>query len=316
MVVRLQTGERLHYLDWDRAVPAQVGPPEDGTAGGGRGEGHPIVLVHGATRTAWAWLPVARRLARSHPVLALDLRGHGASDAPLGGYDLDSLALDVLTVMAARGWGSAVGGPAAVVAGHGFGAMVAAHMALLEPASVAGLALVDGGWEDVAEATRMSPPELLAEIAEPPEVMASMDAYLADRRAFHPASWDADQERAARAQVDEKHAGHVGLVTKPSVVRRLVAAMYTYAPVETLAAARCGVLVMVAQPGSGDDETQRERLLAIDDVQRARTGAGLPSMTVLRFPGAGHDLMRYRPVEVAEAVAGLAGTRAGRPERH
>ena len=57
-------------------------------------------------------------------------------------------------------------------------------MAAVQPASIAGLALVDGGWEETAAATRMSPEELLSVIVEPPEVMASMDTYLADRREF------------------------------------------------------------------------------------------------------------------------------------
>ena len=66
MVVTIQSGERIHYLDWSA-----------------RQEGRPIVLVHGLTRTAWSWLPVARCVAPRHPVVAPDLRGHGASDAPL-----------------------------------------------------------------------------------------------------------------------------------------------------------------------------------------------------------------------------------------
>ena len=46
-----------------------------------------------------------------------------------------------LTVVAAQGWGDAVGGPAVVVAGHGLGAMIAVDMARLEPGSVAALVL-------------------------------------------------------------------------------------------------------------------------------------------------------------------------------
>ncbi len=236
MVVPCSPVERLHYLDWP-------GPPAT-----------PILLIHGLTRTAWTWLPVARRLAPTHPVVAPDLRGHGASDAPLQGYDLESLALDVLTVVAGEGWGEAVGGPSVVVAGHGLGAMVAVEMARLQPASVAAIALVDGGWEEMVEATRMLPDQLVEAMAEPPEVMASMETYLADRRDFDPASWDADQETAARAQVVEKHAGHVGLVTKGSVIRRCVAAMYGYRPLEALAEVRCPVTVLVAASATADDE--------------------------------------------------------------
>jgi pimeloyl-ACP methyl ester carboxylesterase len=287
MVVQLQTGERIHYLDW------------------GSGTGTPVVLIHGLKRTAWTWLSVARRIAEKHPAVAPDLRGHGASDAPLKGYELESLALDVLTVMAGRGWGEAADGPAAIVAGHGLGAMIAVEMARLEPGSVAALALLDSGWEEMVDATRMLPDQLVEAIAEPPEVLASMATYLDDRRSFDAASWDADQEIAARAQVVERHAGHVGLVTKGSVTRRAVESMYGYRPLEALTQVACPVTVLVANSATADDEDERERRLALEDAQRARVEAGLPQMEVRRFDGSGHDLMRYRPAEVAAELERL-----------
>ena len=289
MVVQLQGGERIHYLAWDG------------------GPGPPLVLVHGLARTAWTWLPIGRRLAPAHPVIAPDLRGHGASDAPLHGYELESLALDVLTVVAGAGWGEAVDGPPVVVAGHGLGAMIAVEMARLQPASVTGVALVDGGWEEMVEATRLLPDQLVEAMAEPPEVLASMDTYLADRRAFDPASWDADQEAAARSQVSERHAGHVGPVTKGSVVRRCVSSMYGYRPLEALAEVACPVSLIAASPGTADDEDERERRLAIEDAQRARAQAGLPAMSVRIHEGVGHDLMRYRPDELTNELERLTG---------
>ena len=287
MVVQLQTGERIHYLEWN-------------------GDGLPVVLIHGLIRTAWTWLPIGRRLAGRHPVVAPDLRGHGASDAPLKGYDLESLAFDMLTVAAGAGWGEAVGGPPAIVAGHGLGAMIAVEMARLQPGSVAALALLDGGWEEMVEATRLLPDQLVEAMAEPPEVLGSMETYLADRRDFDPASWDTDQETAARAQVLEKHTGHLGPVTKGSVIRRCVSAMYGYQPLDALAAARCPLSVLVAGAGTADDEDERERRLALEDAQQARAQAGLPVMQVRIFDGVGHDLMRYRPDDVADELERLS----------
>ena len=71
--------------------------------------------------------PVARRIHSHVRVLAPDLRGHGLSEGARSGLDLDSMAWDALTVLAANGVGQEVGGPAAVIAGHGLGAMVAAN---------------------------------------------------------------------------------------------------------------------------------------------------------------------------------------------
>ena len=92
MVVQLQSGERIHYLAWpgpqtgsEKAgdVPERLGLSDEPGAPGAPGvPGVPMVLIHGLTRTAWTWLPIGRRLAARHPVVAPDLRGHGASEVP------------------------------------------------------------------------------------------------------------------------------------------------------------------------------------------------------------------------------------------
>ena len=296
MVVTLETGDQIHYLDWRAAQPAST----DGPAR------WPLVLLHGLAQTGWSWAPVARRLAPVVPVVAVDLRGHGLSDSPRAGYDLESLAFDVLTVMTACGWGADAAGPPVVVAGHGLGAMVGATMAVLRPGSVGGLAMVDAGWERMDEATGMDAAEYQRTIGDPPEVLASMEAYLADRRDFDPDSWDADQERAARAAVDEKHAGHVAPVLRTHAQRGAIAAMWLYEPGLTAGTVDLPLLVAVAE-GTADDETARDRRLALDDLLRLRAGGNLAAARVLRLPGAGHNLMRYRPVELARALLELVG---------
>ena len=109
-----------------------------------------------------------------------------------------------------------------VLAGHGFGAIVAAAAAGALGPRCAGLVLVDGGWESLEASTGLDVDEFLRGLDEPPEVMRSMTAFLADRAAFDPATWDADQERAARATVVETHAGRVVPVTRPHVLEACV----------------------------------------------------------------------------------------------
>lgn len=288
MVVSLETGDRLHYLDWR---------PPTGTA-----DRPPLMLLHGLGQTAWAWAPVARRLSGDGHVLAVDLRGHGLSDSPRTGYELESLAFDALTALSAAGYGSDVGGPPAAVAGHGLGALVAATMAALRPASVAALALVDAGWEELADATGLDAEQFVRTLGDPPEVLASMAAYLADRRDYDPPTWDADQERAARAAVEEKHAGHVAPVSRPHALRGAARAMFDYRPTDALGGWAGPLLVAVAESGAADDETVRERRLALEELLRRRVDAGLPAARVVRFGGAGHNLMRYRPAELSRAL--------------
>jgi len=303
LIVTADTGDRLHYLDWGGPEPSPPGPP-------------PLLLIHGLGHSGWIWASVARRLRSFTRVLAPDLRGHGLSDSPRTGYELESLAFDALTVLAGNGWGREVGGPAAAVCGHGLGAMIAATMAAIQPDSICAVALVDGGWEDVGEATGLTAAEFERGLGDPPEVLASMGAFLADRREFDPPSWDADQERAARATVEQKHAGHVAPVTRGFALRGCIDAMFGYQPLDVLGHVSQPLLVAVADSASADDEGQRERLLALDDVVRRRRELGLVAPTVERFAAAGHNLMRYRPAELSAALERLLKDAAALTSAH
>ena len=281
-------GTRIHFLDWG-------GPP---TA-------HGVLLIHGLGQTAWTWAPVARRLARATRVVAMDLRGHGLSDAPTGEYELALLAEDAIAVL--EGTDLAAGGANGVVfAGHGFGGAVAAWTAgALEAEGggrAAGLVLVDGGWEDVAATSGMEPDEWLPGLDEPPEVLRSLEAFLADRRDFDPATWDADQERAARATVVEVPAGHVVPATRPHALAASVRAMFEYRPAVVLPAIGLPIVALVS------DDPDGVRTVELDRVAAERATAGRSPIAAIAFPGTGHNLMRYRPGEVSAAVLGLART--------
>ena len=65
------------------------------------------------------------------------------------------------------------------------------------------------------------------------------------------------------------------------------------------------MLIAVAESGAADDGEIRERRLALDDIVAARASAGFSAPDVRRFVGAGHNLMRYRPAELTEAVTDL-----------
>lgn len=305
LIVTVDSGDRLHVLDW--------GPEGGGAPGAPSSDAPAILLLHGLQATAWTWAPVARRLARTWRVLTPDLRGHGLSEAPRSGYELDSLAYDALTIASAAGFGLDVGGPPLVLAGHGLGALVAGTAARLRPASVRALALVDAGWETMPEATGMDADELLRSLADPPEVLRSMAAYLADRRDYDPASWDGDQERAARAAVDEKYEGRVVPLVRRYALAALVRAMYDYRPADVFGTVDLPMLVVVAEAGGADDEAARERRLALQDQLQARQAAGLPAPRVVRFAGVGHNLMRYRPRELAAELEAPLEQHGGAP---
>ena len=289
-VVVVDPGDRIHFLDWG-----------GGAAPGDAGSGPGILLVHGLSNTAWSWTPVARRLRTVRRIVAMDLRGHGLSDAPTEGYDETTFAGDVLAVAEGSGL-LAAAGDRVVLAGHGFGAIVAAWAAAEMGERCAGLVLVDGGWESIEAASGVDVDEFLRGLDEPPDVMRSMTAYLADREAFDPATWDADQERAARATVVETHAGKVVPSTRPHALEASVRAMFLYDPLETLAVVPGPVVALVA----GADETGA-RAVALADASAARATAGRSRIQAASFDRLGHNLMRYRPDAVSAAILSIAG---------
>jgi N-formylmaleamate deformylase len=286
-VVVVGEQDRIHFLDWggpaDDGAAARIGPPQSG-----------VLLLHGYASTAWAWAPVARRLVRARRTIAMDLRGHGLSDAPIEGYDPSALAEDVIAVAEGAGLLDRADG-SLVLAGHGYGAMVAAWAAAVLGDRCAALILVDGGWEDLRASTGLEPDEFLRETEEPPEVLRTMRAFLRDREAYDPTTWDTDQERAARASVVELPAGRVEPATHPHVRAATVEAMFDYRPVDALGRVSAPISVLVA----GDDPV---RVDSLDAVSAARIRAGRPAIRAARLLGAGHNLMRYRPAEVAAAI--------------
>ncbi len=306
-VVLADQGDRIHFLDW-----------------GGPRNRHGCLLVHGLAGTAWVWTPVTRRLRTVCHTVAIDLRGHGLSDAPTtaGAYELGRYVDDIVAVAEGSGLvpmpgfgapdtdrpgGEQIASPGGgdrspagrrvVLAGHGFGASLAALAAARLAQRCAGLVLVDGGWSSLADATGLSPEEFLATIEEPPEVLLSMTAYLDDRRDFDLGTWDADQEQAARAAVAELPVGRVVPVVRPHALEGAVRAAFAYEPLDVLPAVSAPIVALAA---ADDEEAISSRGLA--RVEAALASIGRMPLRVERHPGLGHNLMRYRPEAVTRAI--------------
>jgi pimeloyl-ACP methyl ester carboxylesterase len=102
------------------------------------GTGPAVVLLHGYPQTWYMWRKVMSALAGRYTVIAPDLRGSGASEAPEGGYDKATLAEDIHQLLAALGHAGEVS-----LVGHDIGTMVAYAYAAARPGSVRRLALLE-----------------------------------------------------------------------------------------------------------------------------------------------------------------------------
>ncbi|MCG3141884.1 MAG: 2-succinyl-6-hydroxy-2,4-cyclohexadiene-1-carboxylate synthase [Anaerolineae bacterium] len=107
-----------------------------------QGSGAPLVLLHGITDNGLCWGRTADALAQTYTVYALDLRGHGESDAPPSGYSYADNAADIVELLRVRGAANAI------VLGHSYGGRIGMTLAAQYPQSVSKLILEDPPLQD------------------------------------------------------------------------------------------------------------------------------------------------------------------------
>ncbi|MGH2484380.1 MAG: alpha/beta fold hydrolase [Ktedonobacterales bacterium] len=117
-------GVRLHY------VAAGAGPL--------------VLLLHGFPQFWYAWRHQLPALARTHRVVALDLRGYNLSDRPSRGYDIVTLSDDIRRVVAA------LGEREATLVGHDWGGLIAWATAIRSPDCVRKLAILNAPHPAIA----------------------------------------------------------------------------------------------------------------------------------------------------------------------
>ncbi|WP_306207489.1 alpha/beta fold hydrolase [Actinoplanes sp. RD1] len=110
--------------------------------------GMPVVFVHGLAVSHRYLMPTARQLAARHPVLVPDLPGFGRSSKPRRAYDVSEHAACLAAWLEARALGPVC------LAGHSFGAEVAARVAVDRPGLVAGLVLASPTTDPAARSRR------------------------------------------------------------------------------------------------------------------------------------------------------------------
>jgi pimeloyl-ACP methyl ester carboxylesterase len=166
------------------------------------------LLIHGVTASSRTWWRVAPELVRrGFRVLAVDLRGHGASPSVSEGLVLGDLSADVLETLRANGLSGKDGWPsigaerpldrAAVdlVVGHSLGALVALDLLAKDPGLARRLVLEEPAgptgvdWEAMAEGIQSDgrrargEPEAMRrelQVSNPAWAPAEVDRRLAD----------------------------------------------------------------------------------------------------------------------------------------
>jgi pimeloyl-ACP methyl ester carboxylesterase len=243
-----------------------------------------FVLVHGLASNARMWHGVAASLAASgHPVVTVDLRGHGRSSKPDGPYDVPTVAHDLAVLIA----GLELDRP--VVAGQSWGANLAAELAARQPDAIRGIVCVDGGWLEPSrqfadwDACRaaLAPPRLVGRRVE------EMEAYI---RTAHP-DWPESGIRGVLANFEVRPDGTVAPWLTYERHIEILRGLWEHHPSECYPGLAVPVLLIPADDGDTDWSRRKRR-----DVETA--AASIPNARVSWFVG-DHDIHAQHPHELA-----------------
>ena len=266
-----------------------------------------VLAVHGITASAMAWPAVAAALPEDWSLVAVDLRGRGASRDLPGPYGLGVHAGDVAEVASVL----RKAGDGLVLLGHSMGAYVSVLAASERPDLFDRVVLVDGGV-----------PLPLPEGADPDDVLAatlgpalerlrttypSVEAYVEFFRA-HPAlgpSWDDTIEDYVRYDALETESG-VRSRALDEAVRADGRDLLLAGPAldEGLRGTRRPTTLLVAPAGMFG---QPPGLLPADAV--AAYDAAVPALTVETVAGTNHYTILFR-AEAARRVAEIVTAEA------
>lgn len=271
-------GVRLHYLE--------------------RGEGPPVVLLHGNVVTAEDFVlsGVLDRVARRHRVLAFDRPGFGFSDRPHGSMWAPAAQADLLQEAFAR-----LGVGRAVVVGHSWGTLVALALALDHPDAVGGLVLLSGyyDWTVRADVPLVALPAI--------PVVGDVMRYTVSPLFGAAVMPLVVKGMFAPRPVPERFANGFpyGLPVRPGQIRAEAQDGATMVPAAAAIRRRLRELrvPVVIMAGTGDRVVDFES-------HAVRLHEELPHTDLRLVPGVGHMLHYAVPDQVAEAIESVSD---GRP---
>ena len=153
------------------------------------GEREPIIFLHFSGANLMMWQRVVPYFQERYRVILVDLRGHGKSDAPEGGYHMDIMAQDLIGVM------NHLGIEKAHILGSSLGAEVGLSLAANHADRVISL-ILDGAmnsefgpyglWEGTAEEFEKHVSDQLQKIRNTPEVtFPTLEAFMESRQSMY-----------------------------------------------------------------------------------------------------------------------------------
>ena len=286
---------RLRYLEWN---PQQLCPEQNN----GDQDGVPLVLLHGLGATADTWRLVAHYLYQQYHVIAFDLRGHGQSDHPDDGYDMLTIAEDVIHGMAVLGLGQVA------LAGHGWGARVALVLAARHPALVSHLILVDCPHVEPRHWPGMTRERFINEAASP-DLYTSREHFIRAMQREMATYWTSDVEEILHTYIRDLPNGRVEERLSSEHQRAIRASLWEDRALSYYGKLTCPVLLVPAaiQPVPGEEPPERleqaSDFAAVKGYMAQQVERTIQHCSVLWMPDTTHDIQLQRPRDLAAAIA-------------
>jgi pimeloyl-ACP methyl ester carboxylesterase len=236
-----------------------------------RGAGDPtLLLVHGWCCDHTYLIPQIKRFQSDHRVVAVDLRGHGASDAPAQTYTIAGFADDLAWLVEQLDLGQPV------VIGHSMGGTVAMELAARYPERVAAVVAIDSSLLPTEAARKLVLSELVPGLRGP-DYRAVMRRFL-EETMFLPA----DDRELLKHVADQ-------MASAPQYVMTTAAEdMFTRDAAAVAAACRAPLLFITEDPPRSDLK-QLRRLC--------------PQVVIGQTVGGGHFMQLLVPDQVNAMIA-------------
>jgi pimeloyl-ACP methyl ester carboxylesterase len=246
------------------------------------------------------WDGVAPRFAAAgNPVATVDLRGHGHSDKPDGGYDFATIAEDLRVLIAALG--PEFDRP--VLVGQSWGASVVLDFGVRHPDLTRGVVLVDGGLTDLREAfptwevcwDRLAPPPLVG------MPLASVEGYF---RSAH-ADWPEEGFEGSLGNFEIRADRTIAPWLSRDHHQAILRAMWDQRTADLWRSLR--VPAMIVPVDGGESDWTLAKRAGAEAALASAAETGLP-VRVEWFKG-DHDIHAQHPAELTQAI--LAAEAAG-----
>jgi pimeloyl-ACP methyl ester carboxylesterase len=247
-------------------------------AEGGSGE-QTLLFLHGVTRRWQSFLPLWSHLGERYRLLAVDYRGHGASERSERGFQVIDYLRDLCALL------DLLATEQVIIYGHSLGAMLAAAVAAERPGQVRGIIMEDPPWQTMGHRIRETPLHSyfvgMAQLAGSPLPLAAVAEQFANLVVTDPQTGQTTRMGDVRDAVSLRFTASCLNRLQPAVLEPILRGEWLDGLDLTAIAkgVRCPALVLQADLAAGGMLIEADARFLM---------ATLADGALIRFPGVGH----------------------------